>query len=41
MTDPIDQIFNGEPDGIDEDEMKVIQASQEQRINDLADMSAE
>lgn len=41
MTDPIDQIFNGEPDGIDEDEMKVIQASQEQRINRLADMSAE
>ena len=29
MTDPIDQIFNGEPDGIDEEELQQMQAAQE------------
>ena len=35
MNDPIDEIFNGTPDGIDEDELKEMQAAQQQRQVEL------
>ena len=34
MSDPIDEIFNGTPDGIDEDEIKEMQAADQQRAAD-------
>ena len=35
MNDPIDEIFNGTPDGIDEDELNQMQAAQQQRQVEL------
>ena len=35
MNDPIDEIFNGTPDGIDEDELKRMQAAEQQRQVEL------
>ena len=34
MSDPIDEIFNGKPDGIDEDELKQMQ--QQEAVNAAA-----
>lgn len=34
MSDPINDIFNGTPDGIDEDELKEMQAADAQRVAD-------
>ena len=34
MSDPIDEIFNGTPDGIDEDELKQMQ--QQEAVNAAA-----
>ena len=36
MSDPIDEIFNGTPDGIDEDELKQMQ-QEEMVIDEMAD----
>ena len=41
MNDPIDEIFNGTPDGIDEDELKQMQAAEEQRASELEQVSQE
>ena len=35
MNDPIEEIFNGTPDGIDDDELKKMQAAQELRATEL------
>ena len=38
MSDPIDEIFNGTPDGIDEEELLEINAAQQQRQTEIEAM---
>ena len=38
MADPIDEIFNGTPDGIDEDEAKEMAAGHQRRQEELEAM---
>ena len=38
MADPIDEIFNGTPDGIDEEELLEINAAQQQRQTEIESM---
>ena len=38
MADPIDEIFNGTPDGIDEEELLEINAAQQQRQTEIEAM---
>ena len=41
MNDPIEEIFNGTPDGIDDDELKKMQAAQEMRAAELQPVEEE
>ena len=41
MNDPIEEIFNGTPDGIDDDELKEMQAAHEMRAADAVEEEEE
>ena len=37
MSDPINEIFNGTPDGIDDEELSQMQAAEKQRLAEIKD----
>ena len=41
MSDPIDEIFNGTPGGIDEDDLNEMEAANQQRAAELETTAAE